>query len=200
MAEERAGELRLFVACALPDDVRRALGRVQDDLRRLGADRLRWVRPEAIHITLKFLGGVAAARVAEITSALDDAIAPFELRLRPSELGGFGGSSLRVVWVGLEGDVQGLSELAGRVEAALEPLGFPRERRAFAPHVTLARVPDQLPASLRRGLPDLVARYRPPPLPPMILREVQLMRSVLGPGGSAYHRLATFPRPGGSGS
>ncbi len=58
MVEGQGEQLRLFVACELPDDVRTALGRVQDDLRRLGAGRLRWVRPEGIHVTLKFLGAV----------------------------------------------------------------------------------------------------------------------------------------------
>jgi len=196
MAEQASERLRLFVACELPDDGRRALGRVQDDLRRLGADRLRWVRAEGIHITLKFLGDVDEARVGEIAAALTAAISPFELRLGFGKLGGFGGQRLRVVWIGLEGDVGGLSELANRVEAALEPLGFPRERRAFAAHVTLARVPDQLPAALRRSLPDVLSRYGAPPLPSMVLTGVQLMSSVPGPGGSRYHRLASFPASG----
>lgn len=191
-----AEQLRFFVACELPEDALRALGRVQDDLRRLGADRLRWVRPGGIHVTLKFLGALDEGRLAAITSALDAAIAPFQLRLGLGKLGGFGGRELRVVWVGLEGNVAGLSELADRVESALEPLGFPRERRPFAAHVTLARVPEQLPAALRRQLPDLLERCRPHPLPLMTLTEVSLMRSILGSGGSAYERVACFPRAG----
>lgn len=186
-------ELRLFVALELPDEARRALGRVQDDLRRLGMERLRWVRPEGIHITLKFLGGVEEGRVGEIEAALSVAISPFELRLGFDKVGNFGGNRARVLWIGLRGDVEGLVELAGRVDEALQPLGFPKERRPFAAHVTLARVPDELPAALRRALPDVLARYTPPPLPSMILTEVALMRSELGPGGSRYQRLAAFP-------
>ena len=142
-------ELRLFVACELPDDVRDALGRLQAGLRRGDRAGLRWVRPEGIHITLKFLGGVEEGRVGEITPALASAIEPFELRVRPASLGGFpslvagGGARLRVVWVGLEGDVEGLAALAGRVDAALESIGFPSERRPFAAHLTLARVSDR---------------------------------------------------------
>ena len=190
-----AEQLRLFVACELPDEVRGALGRVQDDLRRLGADRLRWVRPEGIHITMKFLGAVEAERVGEIEGALTAAVQPFEHRLGFEKLGNFGGNRARVLWIGLDGDVKGLTELAGRIDAALEPLGFPRERRPFAAHVTLARVPDEVPASVRRTLPDVLARYQPLPLPPLVLSEVALMRSILGPGGSRYERLASFPRP-----
>ncbi|OGO50270.1 MAG: 2'-5' RNA ligase [Chloroflexi bacterium RBG_16_68_14] len=194
MAKEPTEELRLFVACELPDDVRQALGRLQDDLRRLGASRLRWVRPEGIHVTLKFLGAVEASRVEKITSALAAAVEPFELRLRPAEVGGFGGARLRVVWVGLEGDIEALASLAKRVDRALRPLGFPREGRPFAAHLTLARVPDLVPSEERQQLAGLIERYRPPPLPSMILREVYLMRSILGPGGSVYQRLASFPR------
>jgi 2'-5' RNA ligase len=197
MADQRPQQLRLFVACALPDEMRRALGRIQDDLRSaLGGGRLRWVRPEAIHVTLKFLGEVEESRVDEIASALATAVEPFELRLSASGgLGGFGGARLRVVWVGLEGDVEGLASLAGRVETALAPLGFPSERRPFAAHLTLARVPDQVPSAERRQLASLVERYRLPPPPSMVLTEVHLMRSILGPGGAVYHRLASFPHP-----
>jgi 2'-5' RNA ligase len=185
--------LRLFVACNLPDEVRAALGRVQDDLRRLGADDLRCVRPDGIHITLKFLGAVEAARVEAIHGALAGAVEPFELRVRPSSVGGFGGARLRVVWAGLEGDVAGLAALALRVDEALAKLRFPRERRPFAPHLTLARVPDRLPPARRRELSELVERYQPPPMPEVTLTRVELMRSILGPQGSRYESLAEFP-------
>ena len=195
MASEPSQELRLFVACELPDEVRRALGRVQDDMRRLGAERLRWVRPESIHVTLKFLGGVESSRVEAITAALESAVEAFELRLRLASVGSFGGARMRVVWVGLDGDVEGLAALAGRVEAALQPLGFPPERRPFAAHLTLARVPDQVPPAERRQLASLVERYEPPPPPSMTFMEVNLIQSQLGRGGSVYTRLATFPAP-----
>ena len=190
---ERPNQVRLFVACELPDDVRDALGRIQADLRRMAGDSLRWVRPESIHVTLKFLGEVDATRVGDITAALAAAIEPFELRVRPATLGTFGGDRLRVVWVGLEGATDALAALAARVEGALEPLGFPREQRPFAAHLTLARAPDHVPVEERRQLAALARRYQPPPLPSMTLRQVALMRSTLGPGGSLYSRLAAFP-------
>ena len=189
-----AQPLRLFVACELPDGVRRALGDVQDGLRRVLPRkdvRLRWVRPEGIHVTLKFLGEVEAARVGEIEGALARAIEPFEARVRPAALGGFGGNRLRVV--GLAGDIERLATLAGRIDEALGALGFPRERRPFAPHLTLARVPEDAPADERRALSQLLERYELPALPSMRLTEVHLIRSTLGPGGATYERLATFP-------
>ena len=193
MASEGSQQRRLFVACELPDGVRQALGRIQDDLRRLGAGRLRWARPEGIHVTLKFLGAVEESRLDRITAALAAAVGPFRVELRPATLGGFGGTRLRVVWIGLEGDVEKLASLAGQVEAALAPLGFPRERRPFAAHLTLARVPDQAPAAERRQLATMIERFELPPMPSMVLTEVSLMQSILGPAGSVYRRLASFP-------
>jgi RNA 2',3'-cyclic 3'-phosphodiesterase len=203
MPDERT--LRLFVACPLPDGVKRGLGQIQDDLRRAGFETLRYVRPEGIHITLKFLGSVDADRVDAIADALGRAVEPFELRLGLDRLGGFpstslragSGERLRVVWVGPTGDVAQLAALAERVEDALAPLGFPREGRPFAAHLTLARVPDQASPEERRRLAQSVQQYAFISLPPMILKEAHLMRSILGPGGSKYEQLVSFPGKGG---
>ena len=193
--------LRLFVACAMPEAVKRGLASIQDDMRRQGAPRLRYVRPEGIHITLKFLGDVQQHRVEAIAAALERAIEPFELRLTIERLGGFApaslragsGAGLRVVWAALAGDLAQLAALAERVECALVPLGFPREKRLFAPHITLARVPDEVSVEDRLWLAALVESYQLPALPPMILSEVLLIRSILGPGGSVYEHLGFFP-------
>lgn len=192
-ADGPEASIRLFVACELSDEIRAALARVQDELRKNGAGRLRWVRPEGIHITFKFLGQVERARVPEVMVALASEIEPFRLRLAPARLGGFGGARIRVVRVGVEGDMDGLAALAQRVERSLTPLGFPAERRPFAPHLTLARVPDRMPAAERGRLAGLVKDHRLEPLPSMIVTSVSLIQSVLGPGGSVYHKLATFP-------
>ena len=127
--EKKEGNLRLFVACELPPEALEALGRVQADLRDHGAGRLRWVRPEGIHLTLKFLGAVAPNLAKRVTKALAKSIVePFTLNLHFDRLGSFGGRMrLRVLWVGLAGDVEELSALAETVEKALKPLGFPRE-------------------------------------------------------------------------
>jgi 2'-5' RNA ligase len=187
-------DLRLFIACELPQDIRQALARIQADLKRDGAERLlRWVRPEGVHLTLKFLGAVPRSDVDKLQQALALAIEPFSLTVRPATIGTFGGARVRVVWAGLDGDVEALSALAQRVDAAVAPLGFEREQRPFAAHLTLARVRDQAGDEERRRLALQVRGYRMPPLPSMTLSEVALMESRLGPGGSSYHRLAAFP-------
>jgi 2'-5' RNA ligase len=170
---------------------------VQRLLQERGAEGVRWVRPEGIHLTLKFLGQVPARRLEAITGALARAVQePFRLSVRLGRLGSFGGSTgLRVVWVGLEGEVEALARLAARVEGALEPLGFPGERRPFAAHLTLARVKEAVSPQDRRSLFELVRSLELPPLPGATLEAVSLMQSTLEPGGARYQCLGRFPKP-----
>jgi len=172
-----------------------ALTALQDALRRQGAPPVRWVRPEGIHLTLKFLGAVPAQRVSDICAALAptvEGIRPLGLSL--GGLGTFGGRrGARVVWVGIEGDIERVSELQRRVEAALARLGFRPEDRPFSPHLTLARVPDHVGSADRERLWELTGALATPEAAPVTIREVSLMRSILGPGGAVYERLAAFP-------
>ncbi len=187
--------LRLFVACELPSEMKAALASLQDALRKKGAPRVRWVRPEGIHLTLKFLGAVPREKVAAICEALAptvQGIPPLALSL--AEVGTFGDRrGPRVVWVGTQGDLEPLARLQQRVERALEPLGFPPERRAFSPHLTLARVPDRMGSEERHTLKELVKTVEAPPAAAVTIGELSLMRSILGPGGAVYERVAAFP-------
>ena len=196
MREKSEGsELRLFVACELPPEMKAALAALQEALRRQGAPPVRWVRPEGIHLTLKFLGAVPAQRVADICAALAptvEGIRPLQLSL--GSLGTFGGRrGARVVWVSVEGDAPRVAELQRRVEAALARLGFPTEDRPFAPHLTLARVPENVGSAERERLWDLTKALAAPEATPVTIRELSLMRSILGPAGAVYERLAAFP-------
>jgi 2'-5' RNA ligase len=187
--------LRLFVACELPSEMRTALASLQEALRKKGAPRLRWVRPEGIHLTLKFLGAVPRDKVAAICEALAptvQGIPPLALSL--AEVGTFGDRrGARVLWVGMQGDLELLARLQQRVDKVLEPLGFPPERRAFSPHLTLARVPDDVGSSERQALRELAKATPAPTAPAVTIRELSLMRSILGPGGAVYERVVAFP-------
>jgi 2'-5' RNA ligase len=192
---DREPSMRLFVACELPSQVRAALEAAQGELRARGAEGLRYVRVEGIHVTLKFLGEVPRPKVSAIQEALGAAVpARPGLRLRPGGLGTFGGRQrLRVVWIGLEGDVEELAALASRVEKVLEPLGFPRERRPFTAHLTLARVRDSASPEERLRVVDAVEGCPLPAMPEFAVERVSLMQSILGPGGAVYRQLAAFP-------
>ncbi|MEW6367001.1 MAG: RNA 2',3'-cyclic phosphodiesterase [Acidobacteriota bacterium] len=132
--------MRAFIALPLPAEVKAHLAIISDKLDRTAAGSMRWVKSEQIHLTLKFLGEIDDGKVPAISAELKriaPEFAPWRARL--TGVGGFpGGSSPRVIWVGLEDG--GTSEvLSSRVEEAMESLGFERESRAFTPHLTLGR-------------------------------------------------------------
>jgi 2'-5' RNA ligase len=132
--------MRLFVAINLPEEVRQGLWEATQPLRAVSYP-IRWVAPESIHLTLKFLGEVAPERETEIGAALERAAEgtkPFTVGIE-----GFGAFPTterpRVVWSGCEG-VPPLELLQHRLEQQMEGLGFPIEGRPFHPHLTLGRV------------------------------------------------------------
>jgi len=186
--------LRLFVAVDLPGQVREALGRLQGELRRHDLSRLRWVRPQGVHLTLEFLGETPAGRVAAITKALAGATGgrrSFSLALgAPGAFGNRRGP--RVLWLDVIGDVEPLRELQAAVEEALAGVGFPPEQRKFSPHLTLARVPQPAPPGTAERIAQALQAVTPPQVE-FDVREVVLMRSILQPGGAVYERLAAFP-------
>jgi len=189
-------QLRLFVAVELGDAALRALGQLQPALREhgLGLPALRWVRPEGVHLTLKFLGGVDSSRRPEIERALGEAVggvAPHELAL--GRLGTFGSKGApRVLWVDLDGDVDALRGLQLQVEERLAPLGFPAESRRFSPHLTLARVREGAEREVAGPIAQAIEGVGVPE-GRIAVRELSLMRSQLQAGGAVYTRLAAFP-------
>jgi 2'-5' RNA ligase len=135
--------VRLFVALDLPDEVRRSLAELIARLKPKCREA-RWVRPESMHLTLKFIGHAIAdgdsQKLGELRAALAaiHSSGPVELHFRgvgffPNE------RRPRVVWCGIDAS-RNLAEIASEIDRALEPLGMPRENRAFVPHLTLARI------------------------------------------------------------
>ena len=186
-------QLRLFVACELPEVLLSSLANVQAGLGERVGSQLRWVRSEGIHLTLKFIGEVDESRLGKIETALTGSVEPFDVVIKPVTLGGFGGRRLRVIWIGLEGDLDELGQLARVVERALVPIGFEEESRPLRPHLTLARVPDRLGNDERRALAEVVAAFEFPAMPSVRVSQLSLIRSVLGPGGARYETLSRFP-------
>jgi len=186
--------VRLFVACEVPDDVKEAIGEVIETLRSRSGTAVRWIRAEGVHVTLKFLGEVSVRQLPAIKLAIQEAVvghSPFELEF--SNIGTFGGrEGLRIMWVGIAGDVLRLEALVRAVNAALAVVGFEPERRPFRPHLTLGRVRDEIPTRQRAEIEVAVGKMA---VPPSAWRtaQVSLMRSRIGPGGASYEVLATFP-------
>jgi 2'-5' RNA ligase len=192
-----ANELRLFVAVELGDGVRQALSDLQDNLRERGLERLRWVRGEGIHLTLKFLGDTQEEKVPQISEALSRAVAGTRRhRLSLGRIGTFGGKRPRVLWVDLVGDTVELASLQADVEKGLSGLGFEREKRRFSPHLTLARVRPETSADMAEAIAKAIESVRAPDTA-VLVSELALIRSTLGPGGAVYNRLMSVQLPDG---
>lgn len=183
--------MRLFVALEVPQSVRGALASLMAKLRPL-APAARWVRPENIHVTLKFIGAAPPAQLRPICDALAEVHLSAPLRISFPGLGFFPDDRRpRVFWAGIHAD-NGLAALAASIEGALEPLGIARESRDFKPHLTLARFPEPHPAP---KLAEAVASLRDVEFGDSVSAEFHLFESRLKPGGAEYARLATFPVP-----
>ena len=131
---------RAFIALPLPDALREQLLGVQRCLAQNGV-RARWVRPESMHLTLKFLGQLPLDQVGKVIAALDQVAADCPpLQLTAAELGGFPNPYRpRVLWMGIGGEHERLRELQQGIEAALAILDWPPEKRPFQGHLTLER-------------------------------------------------------------
>ncbi|MFN8471756.1 MAG: RNA 2',3'-cyclic phosphodiesterase [Anaerolineae bacterium] len=187
--------IRTFIAVELPADIREALARTQASLKRdLPMRSLRWVNPDSIHITLKFLGDVLPAQMPAITDALGRVVPPHAaFRLAVAGLGAFPNLSRpNVLWVGLEGQLTPLQRLRDDIESVISLLGFPTERRPFQPHLTLARIKDA-PAADLKLIGDAVRRGEARRLGQIDVHEVALMRSDLRREGAVYRQLAAYP-------
>jgi len=181
--------MRLFVAIPLPISVREEIAGLVASLRSEPWP-VRWVKPDGIHLTLKFLGDVPADAVDDLISALRPAgrsIRPLSCRM--TEAGGFPSlERARVIWLGVEGPAA-LELLVDRIERGCAPLGFPPEGNIFRPHLTLGRV--QQHARLPREAIDRLVTLR---LDTTFSSDgFTLFESRPGPGGSTYHSLADFP-------
>lgn len=188
-------QLRSFVAIELDEPVLKALEKTQAILRGEPAGQYgRWVRSEGIHLTLKFLGDVPASRVDDIVARLEEAVGAFSsFRIAFGNLGCFPNSRLpRVIWVGVQDSSGELGRLQRSVDECLHTLGYPTEKRAFHPHLTLARSRKASKNELS-SLGQLVERTKVDRLGEMVVREVSLMRSQLRPSGAVYSQLAAFP-------
>jgi 2'-5' RNA ligase len=181
--------MRVFIAVELPDEVREVL-RAGLGLLKRDQPPARWVRPEGIHITLKFLG----EQPPELVERLDGAVAGLLFGLSPVtvRLGGGGyfphDRRPRVAWVG--GQAAGLDAWARVMEDAAAGLGVPREARAFSLHLTLARLERPWGVQAVEHFLVQVGKWQ---FPEFVAREAILFQSDLRPSGAVYTPLQHWP-------
>ena len=188
-------EVRAFVAIDLPEPVKEAIGEVVDQLRRVDLRGVRPVNLNGVHLTVKFLGDVSTDNVPKVAEAVSEAVHDAEAFV--IEMGGVGvfpnRRSPRTIWAGFEGDVDRLAHLQRRVDNAVAELGFPKERRSFTPHLTLARVRDGAASDTRRSAAEIAERHWKGSGLIVSVNSVGLIRSILSPKGARYEHLANLP-------
>jgi len=192
--------MRLFIALDIDDAVRERISRFIDGVSGFAPDA-RWMKPESLHVTLKFIGEQPDSTVEQMSQTLSTVRADaMEIRFR-----GYGffptAKTARVFWVGIDAGPE-LSSLAAVVDEKTATLGIPKEDRVFSPHLTLARggggsgsprwrkgdVPNRSFQRLQEKLDALSA----PEFGTMTAREFFLYQSQLSPKGSTYTKLARF--------
>ena len=133
--------MRTFIALDLSDEVKKELARLENALKETNAD-VKWVNPDNIHLTLKFLGEVAEKKIPEINKIIDDIAASkqsFETNL--FKMGAFPDLNYpRVIWVGIDKNCSEVENIASKIDETLLRIGFKKEKRDFSAHLTIGRV------------------------------------------------------------
>ena len=185
--------IRAFIAIELPAELRQQLARLQARLKTDSQPKIKWVNPDSIHLTLKFLGNIPTSDIDLIAQAMTDAakrITPFHLETEA--LGTFPNlKRVQVVWVGLGGEVDKLKRLQQIIETNLTQLGFAAEQRQFKPHLTLARLGKEVPPGERQRLGELIAGTSFETGESVKVNSINLIRSQLTRGGAIYSRLSS---------
>jgi RNA 2',3'-cyclic 3'-phosphodiesterase len=194
--QTKADEPRLFIAAPLPDPVLDHLGHLLDDLCSRNLP-VRWTAPNALHLTLHFVGETPPER-AELLRMSFASLAPRtgSIRLHIGQLGVFPNQKRpRVLWIGLDGQTEPLGTLYREVGAMLDRLGFPVEERSFRPHLTLGRARDNVdqlfPYQLGEAFEAQSVREIVSAPVDFAISEVRLYRSHLERSGARYETLAT---------
>ena len=181
--KEPTDVIRTFICIEIPQSIKERIHTLQEILRQIDA-QISWTKPSNIHLTLKFLGGVEAARIERVKKALERAargIGPFEVEVSGS--GCFPSArSPRVLWVGFSNVHERLQQLYSNIEDELAQKDFEREKRKFSPHLTIGRI--RTPHNAARVAEALIATGFESET--FMATEVILMRSDLKPTGSIY--------------
>ena len=192
MNADGGSTIRTFVAVELDDSVKGHIAAAIEFLRGERIEGLRLVRPEGVHMTLKFLGDIDASQVpktAEVMAQVAARRAGFSLNLgMPGVFPNI--KRARVLWIGVEGDLQLLRMLQSSVEEALTGIGFPAERQRFNPHLTIGRMHHRATRENRRRATDTLSSLPLPANHEIAVSAISLMKSTPQPGGAVYERIS----------
>jgi 2'-5' RNA ligase len=182
-------QIRAFISIELPVDLKQEMAQLLGRLQKTGDQRwIKWVDPYNIHLTVKFLGNVSGEILKNITKAMENVVTEIpQFNLKVSGLGVFPNvNQVRVVWIGIGGELDKLNQLQTLVENNLLTLGFIAESHAFVPHLTLARLRDQTPCAERQRLGQLIASTNFETSCTVQVRAMNLTKSQLTKEGAVY--------------
>jgi 2'-5' RNA ligase len=186
--------IRTFLAIDLPEEIKVQIENIQSRLK-ASIKGIRWTRPEGIHLTLKFFGNISENKIADISSVVEKNTVDIRpISLKVSTLGAFPNLKRpRVLWLGIGGSVEKLSDLQKEIEKDLESIGFQTENRAFRAHLTLGRI--KSPKNVE-GLSEIIKNEGIYDAGSFCAGGLTLLKSDLTPQGAIYTKLAYFPFDG----
>ena len=185
--------MRCFIAINIDEKIRKALAKLQDELRGkadVNKSDVKWVNPDTIHLTLKFLGEAKDEQVVDVCNITGDVASRHKsFQLDVESVGHFGGRSARVLWVGTGQNSDKLLQLQEDLEQQLDLVGWPRETRKFSGHLTLCRI-----RNARAGvkLAQMISEYKDFKLGTMPADSVSVYQSQLTPKGPIYTVLGKY--------
>ncbi|UCG56862.1 MAG: RNA 2',3'-cyclic phosphodiesterase [Phycisphaerales bacterium] len=185
--------MRVFVAIDIDEEIRKGLSDLQGELQSkvdIKKSDVKWVRPEAVHLTLKFLGEIKDTQVVDVCNVVKDIAARHQdFELNVETVGSFGGKSARVLWVGVGQGCDELLRLQADLEEQLSLAGWPKESRKFSAHLTLCRIRNP-----RAGfkLAQMTENYKDFKLGSMSADSLSVYQSQLTPQGPIYTLLGNY--------
>lgn len=185
--------MRVFIAIDIDEQIRKDLGRLQDELRGKADVRkgdVKWVRPDVMHLTLKFLGEIRDEQAVEVCNITKDVASRYKsFDVDVETVGCFGGRSARVLWIGAGQHCEDLLQLQADLEQQLDIVGWPKEARKFSAHLTLCRI-----RNTKAGfkLAQMVKDYKNVQLGTMAADSVTVYQSELTPQGPIYTSLGNY--------
>ncbi len=185
--------MRCFIAIDIDQETKDGLGQLQQKLLNrvnIRKSDVKWVSPESIHLTLKFLGEVRDEEIARICDVVKNVVGRFKsFELSFEQVGSFGGKRARVLWVGTTDGKEMLSQLQAELDSGLDCIGFSAETREFAGHLTLCRIRNPK-AGLK--LAEVSKNYKDFKLSSILVDSVVVYQSQLEPDGPVYTQLGNY--------
>ncbi len=194
MTNSKDQKIRCFFCIDLPQELKQKINDFIVGLRRIYPE-IKWVRYQGLHITLKFIGEIKQTKVERLIKSADSVLKSVLLEdflhLSIKGVGSFPDwSRPRVLWLGVEGDLDGLNILWRAVQKASKAEGFPVDKKPFTPHLTIARL--RPPFRIDSKLRETLHQHSESVFGDFFVKEVILNRSILKPSGAEYTPIKIF--------